>query len=310
MKQVVSVSLGSSTRNKTCKAELAGEEFSVSRIGVDGDMKAFAGKLEELDGRADALGLGGIDLYLCIDGRRYTIRDAARLASVVKETPVVDGSGVKNTLERRTVEYLQSNGIVDFGSVNVMMVCSLDRFGMAEAIRQYSRPGCFLFGDVMFALGLNVPIYSYGAIKAVAKTLLPVYTRLPFSMLYPTGKSQTEIVPRYEDKSDWADVIAGDYLFIKKHRPPAVSGALQNKVILTNTLTEEDAKDLEERGVRLIISSTPQLCGRNFGTNVLEGIITVLLGKSIYSAAEEELTGVLDRLGWKPSIVYNRNDKG
>ncbi|MBR4749555.1 MAG: quinate 5-dehydrogenase [Abditibacteriota bacterium] len=310
MKQVVSVSLGSSTRNKTCSAELAGEEFSISRIGVDGDMKAFAAKLAELDGQADALGLGGIDLYLCIGGKRYTIRDAARLASVVKKTPVVDGSGVKNTLERRTVEYLQSHGIVDFGSSKVMMVCSLDRFGMAEAIREYARPGSFLFGDVMFALGLNAPIYSYGAIRTVAGLLLPIYTRLPFSMLYPTGKSQTEIVPRYTDKYAWADVIAGDYLFIKKHLPPAESGALEDKVILTNTLTSEDAKDLEERGVRLIISSTPRLCGRNFGTNVLEGIITVLLGKSIYSATEEELTVVLDRIGWKPSIVYNRNDKG
>ena len=78
-------------------------------------------------------------------------------------------------------------------------------------------------------------------------------------------------------------------------------------MILTNTLTEGDVEDLKQRGVRLIVSSTPNLGGRNFGTNVLEGIITVLLGKSIYEASREELERVLDDIGWKPSVVYNRN---
>ncbi len=307
MKQVVSVSLGSSSRNKTFNAVLSGEEFSVARIGVDGSMKAFRQKLAEYDGKADAIGLGGIDLYLWIDGRRYTIRDAQKLVCCVKQTPVVDGSGVKNTIERRTVEYLQSSGLVDFSGSRVMMVCSLDRFGMAEAIRRYTPQENFLFGDAMFALGVNYPIYSFRKIKLVAHTLLPVVSRLPFSLLYPTGSSQKEMVPRFVDKYAWADVIAGDYLFIKKHLPPASSGALEGKIILTNTLTSGDVEDLKERGVRLIVSSTPNLGGRNFGTNVLEGIITVLLGKSIFSASPEELDGVLESLGWKPSVVYQRN---
>ena len=190
MKQIVSVSLGSSSRNKAFETELAGERFSVSRIGVDGDMKAFAEKLTELDGRVDAIGLGGIDMYLWVDGKRYTLRDAAKLASCVSKTPVVDGSGVKNTIERMTVEHLQSSGTVDFSAAKVMMVCSLDRFGMAEAIRRYTGPHNFLFGDVMFALGLNIPVYSYQNMKRLAKTLLPVFVKLPFSLLYPTGKSR------------------------------------------------------------------------------------------------------------------------
>ncbi len=38
MKKVVSVSLGSSTRNHKVQAELLGEQFEISRVGVDGDV--------------------------------------------------------------------------------------------------------------------------------------------------------------------------------------------------------------------------------------------------------------------------------
>ena len=54
-------------------------------------------------GQVDAIGLGGTDLYLVAGGRRYLIRQSARMAAAARVTPVVDGSGVKHTLERETI---------------------------------------------------------------------------------------------------------------------------------------------------------------------------------------------------------------
>ncbi len=139
MKRVVSVSLGSSKRDKKSQVEILGEEFEISRVGTDGDMKRFGELIAELDGKVDAIGLGGIDRYLWVDDRRYTVRDADRLARIAKLTPVVDGSGVKNTLERRTIEYLQDNGLVDFADKNVLVVCAVDRFGMAQTIAKLAK---------------------------------------------------------------------------------------------------------------------------------------------------------------------------
>ena len=42
MKHVVSLSLGTSIRNKSQEVTLLGEEFKIERIGYDGDMKAYA----------------------------------------------------------------------------------------------------------------------------------------------------------------------------------------------------------------------------------------------------------------------------
>lgn len=41
MKHVVSVSLGSSTRDHRVETEFLGEKFSIERIGMDGDYKSF-----------------------------------------------------------------------------------------------------------------------------------------------------------------------------------------------------------------------------------------------------------------------------
>ena len=74
MKRVVSVSIGSSSRNHRIETELLGETFLIERIGTDGDLKRAIEIVRELDGQVDAIGLGGIDLYIYSGGRRYRFR--------------------------------------------------------------------------------------------------------------------------------------------------------------------------------------------------------------------------------------------
>ena len=300
MKKVVSVSLGSPKGDKTVNAVLLGEEFEISRIGTNGDMNKFAELVRELDGNVDAIGLGGIDLYVYAGNHRYTIRDAARLASNAKKTPVVDGSGIKNTLERETVEWLQREGIVDFSQSNVMMVCAVDRFGMAESINKLAKSA--IYGDLMFSLALPIPVRSWATIQFIARALLPIVCALPFKWMYPTGEKQNEYRPKYEKYFRWADVIAGDNKYIAKHMPTIESGALVGKTILTNTLTEEEVENLRARGVKRIVTATLEFEGRTYGTNVLEAITITLAKKRPEEMVPQDYTNVLKQLGWKPTV--------
>ena len=100
MKKIVSVSLGSSSRDHQANVNLLGEDFDISRVGTDGKLAVAIEKVEELDGKVDAIGLGGIDVYLYAGKKRFALRDGLRLLNAAKVTPVVDGSGLKNTLER------------------------------------------------------------------------------------------------------------------------------------------------------------------------------------------------------------------
>ncbi len=73
-------------------------------------MERARARIQELDGQVDALGLGGIDIYLYVGGEQFVIGDGLRLAEARPQTPVVDGSGLKNTLERRVVRELARQG--------------------------------------------------------------------------------------------------------------------------------------------------------------------------------------------------------
>ena len=78
MKRAVSVSIGSSKRNKAVEVGLLGEKVSIERIGTDGDMEVAAQKFKELDGKVDAFGVGGADLGALIDGKWYPLYSTQR----------------------------------------------------------------------------------------------------------------------------------------------------------------------------------------------------------------------------------------
>lgn len=301
MKRVVSVSLGSSKRNHRVQVKLLGEEFEISREGVDGDFGKALAKLRELDGQVDAIGLGGIDVYVFSAGKRYAFKDGLRLKEAVKTTPVVDGSGLKNTLERETVHYLlRETGYIKEGT-KVLMVSGVDRFGMAEA---FVNAGCDVtFGDLIFTIGIPYPVKSLSKLESLARKLLPVMTKLPFHMLYPTGKKQDsrddKKARKYAAYYEEAEIIAGDFHFIKRYLPDRLNG----QTIITNTTTAKDLQLLSEKGIARLVTTTPEFEGRSFGTNVMEGVLVTLLDKPADEITTQDYLDVITRLDLKPRII-------
>lgn len=297
MRRVVSVSLGSSSRDHRVETEFLGEPFVVERRGTDGDINRAISLIREMDGQVDAFGLGGIDLYVYAGAKRYVLRDAAKIAAAARITPIVDGSGLKNTLERKVVDYLQTDLGMSFAGRKILMVCAVDRPGMAES---FSRAGAEMtFGDLIFALGVPMPLNSLKSLERVAKVIAPVVCRLPIKMLYPTGSKQDKVESKYGSYYHDADIIAGDFHFIRRHMPPA----LQGKTIITNTVTPQDIKLLQSRGVAQLITTTPEMDGRSFGTNVMEGVLITLAGKKPDAMNPDDYSEILDRLGFKPRVV-------
>jgi hypothetical protein len=223
VKKVVSVSLGSSSRDHQADVELLGERFDISRVGTDGSIDKAIAKLKELDGTVDAIGLGGIDVYLYAGKDRYALRDGLRLLDAVKKTPVVDGSGLKNTLERNAIAYMQSSLGIEFRGKRVLMVSALDRFGMAQALVQAGAD--VVFGDFIFALDLDRPVRGLDEFEEMARKYLPDACKLPFQFFYPTGKKQDRPPQaKYPEYYDDAEIIAGDYHFMRQFMPDRLDG--------------------------------------------------------------------------------------
>jgi hypothetical protein len=298
VKRVVSVSLGSSSRDHRAEVELLGERFDIARIGMDGSLDRALTKVAELDGTIDAIGLGGIDVYLYAGKNRYALRDGLKLLDAAKITPVVDGSGLKNTLEREAVTFLQESLGMTLAGKRVLMVSALDRFGMAQALVQAGAE--VIFGDFIFALDLDKPVRGLEEFEAMAKKYLPDACKLPFQFFYPTGKKQDRPPqPKYPEYYDDAEIIAGDFHFLRQYMPDR----LDDKIVLTNTLTARDLDELRERGVKTVISTTPDFGGRSFGTNVVEAALVALLGKPWNELTATDYAECLRALQLRPRVI-------
>jgi hypothetical protein len=298
MKKVVSVSLGSSSRDHRANVTFLGEEFDISRVGTDGKLDAALAMVRELDGHVDAIGLGGIDVYLYAGRHRYALRDGLRLLEAAKITPIVDGSGLKNTLEREAVAFMQRDLGIDLREKRVLMVSALDRFGMAQALVDAGAD--VLFGDFIFALDKDMPVRSLAEFEELAEKYLPDACKLPFQFFYPTGKKQEKPPEsKYPHYYEEADIIAGDFHFMRQFMPDRLDG----KIVLTNTVTTGNVEDLAVRGVKMLITTTPEIAGRSFGTNVLEAALLALLGKAWSDVVPADYEGLLRELGLKPRVV-------
>ena len=293
----MSVSLGSSRRNHGVETEFLGEKFRIERVGTDGDMDLAISIIRELDGRVDAFGMGGIDLYIYAGNKRYILRDAKRIASAAETTPIVDGSGLKNTLEKLVIEKLDTQGLIPFRDRKVLVVSGVDRFGMAEA---FTRLGARVtFGDLIFGLGIPIPLHSLKSLERVAHCLAPLVSQLPFRVLYPTGKKQEQVVPKFSSFYHAAEIIAGDFHFIRRYMPKKMNG----QIIITNSITTEDLDFLKDRGISQLVTTTPELEGRSFGTNVIEGVLVSILGKHPEEITPADYSALLARLQIEPRIV-------
>ena len=193
VKHVVSVSIGSSKRDHKVEVELLGEKILIERRGTDGDLDRAAEMIRGLDGRVDAIGLGGMDLYIFAGGRRYVLRDAKRIAGVARKTPVVDGSGLKNSLERWVVRYLVEREGFTLARRKVLMVAAVDRFGMAEEL--VANDADVTFGDLIFTLGVPLPLHSLKSLDRVARVVTPSRHSRPLRCSIPQVKSKRSPSP-------------------------------------------------------------------------------------------------------------------
>jgi hypothetical protein len=275
-----------------------GEKIVIERIGTDGDMETAALLFQELDGKVDAFGLGGADLGMFVDNVYYPFHSAQKLVRFVKQTPVVDGLGLKSTLERKVEplirdefeEHLKMYGRKAFFSTGT------DRWGLCHpfALRGYD---C-VFGDLMFVLGLPIPMRSIESLLTVTRIFTPLVTRLPFKWLYNDSIGHQGRTTKFEKYYQWATVIAGDCIYLKKYLPRKLN---PGKIIVTNTTTEDDVDIFRQAGAEYLITTTPVYDKRSFGTNVLEAVLVALSGKN-RKLSNEEIEQLIFKIGLMPQI--------
>jgi hypothetical protein len=233
-----------------------------------------------------------------VDDKWYRLYSVEKMVRFIKETPVVDGTGLKNTLERKAAPFVEArlgDYIQKNGGKKAFIMTGVDRWGLAHGFVEAGYE-C-TFGDFMFSLGMNIPLHTEKQISTLAGILMPIAGRLPFEWVYPTGEKQEERKPKYPKWFKWATVVAGDCLYIKRYMPDDMQG----KVVVTNTTTPQDVELFRKCGVKYLVTTTPILDGRSFGTNMMESALIALSGKK-RALTRDEYEEILTKLGFEPSL--------
>jgi hypothetical protein len=305
MKKVLSVSVGSSSRNHTTQREFLGQQVELSRQGTDGDLDKAIEMYKAYDGKVDAFGVGGLEFYLGVGKRRYEFREVKRIREAVKISKIGDGNGVKGLLVKRALAALEIHLTAEGRSLRgmkAMKTNAVDRYVMAEALVEY---GCeTTFCDFMFSLGMPIPMRKLSTVRVAAAILLPIITQMPFKWFYPLGSAQDKPPePKWTKYYAEADVLAGDFVSIRAHMPDDLEG----KIVLTNTTTAKNVEELRDRGLHLLVTTTPRLEGRSFGTNVMEATLLALMDKPQSEVTPADFLNLIRRIPLEPNIeVLNK----
>jgi len=277
-----------------------GHHFHVRREGTNGDFNLLKRRLVELDNDPDiaAIGLGGIDLFLNAADRTYWFRETKPLKKLVRNKALVDGSGLKGVVEADTVRYLKDELNLEITDKKILVTSAVDRWGLAMAF--YDSDANTDFGDLYYVLGIRKILQSRKVLTRAVRIAAPIAINLPFSWLYPSGSDHNSQPTRHA----WTDrlyhdydIIAGDFKYITKYMPPELEGIW----VITNTTTEADIEFLRERGVGKLITTTPRLKGRSFGTNVMEALLVASVDETKALSPERYLE-LMEEFDLRPSI--------
>ena len=301
MKKILSISVGSSSRDHTTRHVFLGQECELSRQGTDGDFEKAVQRYAEMDGKVDAFGVGGVEFFLRVGKKRYYFRDVSRIRKAIKISKVGDGNGVKGLLERRAFQtlekHLNEKENKTLKGMPALLTTAVDRYGMGEAMVDAGLK--MTFGDFMFALGLPIAVKKLSTVRVLAGILLPVITNLPFTWFYALGSAQDKPPePKWEKYYKQATVLGGDFIQIRQYMPDDLTG----KIIVTNTTTAKNVEELRKRNLHILVTVTPRLEGRSFGTNVMEGTLLALMDKPQSEVTDADFLDLIDRIPLTPNI--------
>jgi hypothetical protein len=301
MKKILSISVGSSSRDHITRHSFLGQECEISRQGTDGNFEKAVQRYADLDGKVDAFGVGGLEFYLRIDQKRWYFRDVSRIRRVVKISKIGDGNGVKGLLERRAFaaleKHLNKKENKTLKDMPALITTAVERYGMAEAMIDSGLD--LTFGDFMFALGLPIAVKKMSTVRVLGSLLLPIITQMPFAWFYALGSEQDKPPqPKWDKYYKQSTVLAGDFIQIRQYMPADLTG----KIVVTNTTTAKNVEELKKRNLHILVTVTPRLEGRSFGTNVMEATLLALMDKPQSEATEKDFLDLIERIPLLPNI--------
>jgi len=300
MKRVFVVDLGDG--ESTASLEFLGQPIEVRRAGCSGRLDRARALLASADGAFDAIALDGLPTQIKLGGASRPHSAGSVLPAAAATTPVVDGGGVRDALERWAIILADRAQPGIFSEKRVLMVPGFNHVGLAQALGRHSTAIRYADPVTHFGLpdlpGVGRPL----GLDRIAPRAVELLAEFPFHRLRPRPGVPRR--PRSPGPFAWSDVLAGDIGTIRRYAPARLTG----KTVVVEHAAEEDLADLAERGVSIVVTLMPALDGRgslgSCSAAVVEAVLVASRPSPELPLDEDTYLDLVADLDWAPSIRY------
>jgi predicted amino acid dehydrogenase len=297
--KIVSISLGPANQDSEVAAQAFGADFHIQRIGTDGDVERARKLVRQFDGEAAAIGLGEMSLLFQVGRCTYAHAEIQSIAKTAKATPVVDGTHLKNTLDRWSINQVASQQADLFRYRRVLILSGVARYALAQVLSRFTDQ--IVFADPLIHFKTPITLRSLRQLDLYARWILPLICRAPYARHFPTAPVPAATAARAEGVFKASDVIVGDSAYLRYYAP----SDLRRKVIVTNTLSSEEIEELQQRGAESVVtlSTLPGNVDSSVDSDVVEAMLTVLMDRCPTELTDDDYLQFASQWEYEPRIT-------
>lgn len=305
MKQVVSISLGSSDRDYEFETEFLGQDFKIRRFGTNGDLEKAAKLLLRWDKEAEAIGLGHIQFPSGIGPRYLKKKQAYKLGELGAQiqTPVTTGKALRDVSFEWALRYIEYQFGNYFNNVKCLFLSGMNSYRIAKVMSEFTDN--LTFADPVLENGIPKFINSLKDLESYAHSAHEVLQWVPSKTLtnsvVPIKTWNEYILNKAMQK---ANMIVVPFYGFDDYLKNSALEELGGKTIITSTAYDDRVAFLKERGVDVIIDTTPKILERVVAPNVLEALILAAMGRKKDQIHSDDLLEIISSQKMDPRVVY------
>lgn len=297
MKKVVGITLGSSKKDFEFTTEFLGQEYSVKRLGTDGDTAKAWELMRRYQARADVIGLGEVDDHYRIGTRTMENKTTRELLHVVTRVPATTGAALRRLLQVRALHHVQKELGNYFNNNLVLFLSGMRNYDLAVAMSEYTKN--LTFADPVFQTGSLLMLNSISQLELYARGSELLLNNMPGQIL---GNSLTMLKnKRVATEVAKSHVIVGTFAEIKA---VANSKNLKGKTLITSAIDDDRLEFFKQHEVNLVIDVSPKLFDKVCGSYILEAMILAKLNKDPHEISDDDLHEIITELDIKPRLLY------
>ena len=288
MKQVVSISLGSSRQDFEFTTTVLGVRLHVRRVGADGSVERAAELAQKWGDVAATLGFG-------VDQNSDALMEV--IDHYNGNATMTTGTRLSGILQEWAVRHAQQQLGGFFSNARVLFLSGLQDYRVALALSEYT--GNMQFADPALQLGVPKLLGSLQALNLYSDGAHYVkHWSLPAALSQGPVKEWSRFVVRKAVQK--ASVVVAPVHLLDDFGLEELAG----KTVVASNVNEARLADLRDKGVATVVDGAPLMHGHSLGANLLEAMVIAATGKHPEDLMEDDYLEVISALKLEPRVVY------